>query len=276
MTTWSGTEILIFIVTMDAETSTSASHDTLLNQLEAIGIESTTSIKTLGTDTPIPRGNISNETLELLTNASASLANPKRGIKRMRETTPTGDERSTYPKDSKALYLKTKTLHRRKLSLAATIHQIKEGVSQNRYPNQANFRCGFPPNREETFKKQWNSIVKKCKEDLTCLIMQDLNSKYQNTKALIQGNLESLKGILNNTQFAEIKSFLDDRYKSAIPAAMNRANSRFQQRGRSRQRQPRPNWRSRGPANKGKIQTRPGNNKTQLKQTLTSLLEQLN
>ena len=42
---------------------------------------------------------------------------------------------------------------------------------------------------------------------LTFLIMQDLNIEYQNTKAEIQGNFDSLKGILNDGQFSEIRNF---------------------------------------------------------------------
>ena len=194
--------------------STSTSQDTLLNQMEAIGIKSTTSMTTLGQNTPTPRGNISNETLQLLETAATKLSNNKKGVKRPREDSTNEDERSQYPADSKPLYLKTKSLHRRKLALATNIHQIQQGLAQNKYPTQVNFRCGFPANGEEGFKSQWQGIVKKCKEDLTYLIMQDLNSKYQATKAQIQGNLELLKGILNNQQFFEIKNFLDEKYVS--------------------------------------------------------------
>ena len=145
--------------------STSTSQDTLLNQMEAIGIKSTTSMTTLGQDTPTPRGNISNDTLQLLETAATKLSN-KIGVKRPREDCTNEDERSQYPAVSKPLYLKTKSLHRRKLALAANIHQIQQRLAQNKYPTQVNFRCGFPANREEGFKSQWQGIVKKCKEDL--------------------------------------------------------------------------------------------------------------
>ena len=167
---------------MDTNPSASISQDTLLNRMEAMGVESTASFKTLGADTPIARENISSETLQLLNEAADELSRPK-GIKRMRENTPPRDDRSSYPNDSKAIYLKTKTLHRRKLALASNLHQIKLGIGDKKYPNQVNFRCSFPPNRDETFKSKWQDIVKKCKEDLTCLVLQDLNNKYQNTKA---------------------------------------------------------------------------------------------
>ena len=104
--------------------------------------------------------------------------------------------------------------------------------------------------------------------------MQDLNSKYQATKVQIKGNLELLKGILNNQQFFEIKNFLDEKYKSAIPAAMNKANGRFNKRD-NRQRQPRSSWKPRQGNNKGRPIARPNNKKGQHKQTLTALLAQL-
>ena len=51
---------------MSTNPSNSVSHETLMNQMEGMGIESTTSMDTLGQDTSLPKGNISNETLELL------------------------------------------------------------------------------------------------------------------------------------------------------------------------------------------------------------------
>ena len=118
---------LFVIFLMDTIMSTSTSQDTLLNQMEAIGIQSTTSMTTLGNDTPAPKGNISNETLQLLESAATKLENPSRGIKRPRGDSTSNDERTNYPTDSKPLYLKTKSLHRRKLALAANIHQIRQG-----------------------------------------------------------------------------------------------------------------------------------------------------
>ena len=57
--------------------------------------------------------------------------------------------------------------------------------------------------------------------------MQDLNTKYQTTKAEIQAVLQSLKNILSNQQYQEIKKSLEDRYKSAITTAISRATGRY-------------------------------------------------
>ena len=55
---------------MDTNLSSSTSQEALLNQMETMGVQSTTSIRTtLGRDTPIPRDNLSNETLDLLEKA---------------------------------------------------------------------------------------------------------------------------------------------------------------------------------------------------------------
>ena len=221
---------------------------------------------------PCQRVIISNETLELLKGASDKLDPPKKGVKRARYE-PGNDDRATYPTGSKPLYLKTKNLHRRKLALAANIHQIKTAVSDNRYPQQVNFRCSFPPNRDASFKNKWQQIIRKCKEDLTCLVMDDLNNKYKLTKVEIQGNLDTLKTMLSNQQFTEIKNFLDDKYKSAMPAAMTRASGRFSRKNNPRNRQPRPNWRSKAQAPRGRREKEPLK-KGQLKDAIAALLEQ--
>ena len=83
--------------------------------MEAMGVESKTSFKTLKNDTPLPRGNVSNETMELLKQASSKLDRPDRGIKKLRDDSTEGDTRMNYPTQNKNLYLKTKTLLKRKL-----------------------------------------------------------------------------------------------------------------------------------------------------------------
>ena len=49
-----------------------------------------------------------------------------------------------------------------------------------------------------------------------------MNSKYASTKAEIQSKFEQLRGILDGPQFQETKKFLEDKYKAAVPIAMNR------------------------------------------------------
>ena len=223
-------------------------------------------------DTPLPRENISNETLQLLDDAANKLSVPNKGIKRPRSGSPTTDHRAQYPSNSKQIYLKTKTLHKRKLALAANLHQIKQGIAEKKYPNQVNFRCSHPPNRDERFKSRWQDIIRKCKEDLTCLVIEDLDNKYQSTKAEIQGNMDTLGNILSTQQFSETKQFLDQKYKAAIPAAMSRANGKFNRRERPRLKQTKPSWRNKDQTGKAR---RGPNKKGNLKEVLNALMAQL-
>ena len=70
---------------MDTNPSTSVSQDTLANRLGAMGVQSTTSINLIGPDTPLPRENISAESLKLLDSAATKLSNPNIGIKRFNQ-----------------------------------------------------------------------------------------------------------------------------------------------------------------------------------------------
>ena len=85
-----------------------------------------------GCDTPVPISKISAETLDTLNEVSirleAGTSNPR---KRARQSSPNHTEpksktnptnsRDTYPEQSKPIYLRLKTLHKKKLSLASTI-----------------------------------------------------------------------------------------------------------------------------------------------------------
>ena len=78
--------ILNMSVSMDTKSSTSTSQDALLTEIEALGVNSTTSLITLGVDTPFPKETLGKETLELLEKAATTLtAPPNRGRKRLRE-----------------------------------------------------------------------------------------------------------------------------------------------------------------------------------------------
>ena len=89
---------------MDTNPSISVSHETLLNQKEAMGIESTTSLTTLGHDIPLSKENISQETLRLPNGDPKKLAQPMKSAKTSSEENDT-DERAHYPASSKPLYL---------------------------------------------------------------------------------------------------------------------------------------------------------------------------
>ena len=108
--------------------SESASQATLVTAVDTLGIESNTAI-TPALGTPIPRTTLSNETVRLLDSVTTKLGQTKdqtsnQPNKRKRLKAPEGDIRSSYPKESKTLYLKTKSLHKKKLNLATNMDQI--------------------------------------------------------------------------------------------------------------------------------------------------------
>ena len=101
--------------------------------------------------------------------------------KRKRLEAPEGDIRRSYPKESKTLYLKTKTLHKKKLNLATNIHQIKKNLEDKKFPVQADFNCAIPANRDATFRDKWTHITTDAKIKLT--LLEDRNSKIPTEQA---------------------------------------------------------------------------------------------
>ena len=139
--------------------------------------------------------------------------------------------RSTYPKESKTLYLKTKTLHKKKLNLATNIHHIKKNLEDKKFPVQADFNCNISANRDSKFRDKWSKITTDAKIKLTQVLLEDLNSRYQLIKQEIQSNLAQLQTMLTNSQYDEICHFLNDKYKAAASTAMNKASKRLESRG---------------------------------------------
>ena len=124
---------------MDSTPPNTTDQEALRHQLEAMGVESTTSITTLGADTPRIRDNLSHETLDLLNQAADSLNKAQnKGIKRLRTDSNSTDNRLEYPSESKAIYLKAKGLYRRKLTIAVNLHHIRDRLKQGKYPTQEN------------------------------------------------------------------------------------------------------------------------------------------
>ena len=127
---------------MDKPLLRSVSEDTLVTAISTLGVKSATNI-TSGPGTPYPKNNLSDETLQLFEQAADSLkAKPSttsQPTKRKRLQSSEDKKRTNYTQASKSIYLKTKTLHRRKLSFATNIHQIKKLLVENKFPLQADF-----------------------------------------------------------------------------------------------------------------------------------------
>ena len=169
---------------------------------------------------------MSSETLAILQEASNKLKEadkgPSKGIKRKRTSSPSTERQSTsrdrYPPESKPLYLKSKNLHRKKLSVATNIHSIKAHLKEGKFPVSCNFKCTPPVSVNESFKTKWAEIVNKCKRDLTLHLVEELNSKYTVIKADIQTTYAELENITSKTQFKELKDSLKNT-KLQLPQA---------------------------------------------------------
>ena len=101
------------------------------------------------------------------------------------------------------------------------------------------------------------NTLKEAKIKLTQVLLEDLNSRYQQVKQEIQSNLAQLQEMLTNSQYDEICLFLNDKYKAAAGAALTKASQRLEQRGPRRppQSKPRNSYRPEeiNPAIKGTI-----------------------
>ena len=261
---------------MDNHLLTSASEDTLVTAIGTVEITSATNLHS-GQDTPYPETRLSSETMQLLEDTAARLE-PKNSVtmqpSKRRRLEPNEDmKRTNYPQASKSVYLKTKTLHRKKLSLATNIHQIKKLLSENKFPLQADFNSKVPMSRDQAFRNKWVSITNKCKLDLSNLILQDLGNKYQTTKLEIDTNLAELQELLTNNQFMEIKKFLQTKYKQAMNTTFSKTATKLTKR------KPTNNQRKGQPQGRRTIIQRRApqqqTSKTDLKSVLVTLLQNL-
>ena len=130
---------------------------------------------------------MSSETVQLLNEAANRLKDPVsnkgKGVKRKRIVSPavSSDNRGDYPAATKPLYLKAKTLYRRKLNLATNIHSIKNSLKSGTFPVQCNFKSSPPISSDEDIKKKWMEIISKSKKELTLLWVDELNmTQHQN------------------------------------------------------------------------------------------------
>jgi hypothetical protein len=102
-------------------------------------------------------------------------------------------DRSTYPAEAKALYLKLKNLSTNKVSKAAHMKETKTQLKEGKFPACVNFKC--PPygaRGDLEYIANWASITAICKRDLTLLYLG---------KNEISLTTLALEGILDDDQF---------------------------------------------------------------------------
>ena len=126
-------------------------------------------------DTPVTTSNrLSADTLANLMEVRMKLESlPNNPNKRKRSNSPGAgpskrqDDRDQYPPEAKPVYLRLKTLFRKKLSLASNIKTIEARLGNNRFPNSVDFRFNVNNTRDPQLKKSWEDIILTCKQNLT-------------------------------------------------------------------------------------------------------------
>ena len=108
------------------------------------------------------------------------------------------------------------------------MHAIKINLKNNKFPATADFRDRPPNNRSKSFRAKWKSTTNAYKAELSLLVLEDLADKYQQTKSEIQGLMIELQQHLFSSQFQEISTFLQEKYKSTMPTALSRTQKRLE------------------------------------------------
>jgi hypothetical protein len=98
-------------------------------------------------------------------------------------------DRTSYPEDAKAHYLKLKKLYIKKLKLASHIRETTNQLKEAKYPNVIDFKCA-PLNAggDLDYLTEWASIVVTCKKDLTLLYLDHLKAIPRMRLTLISFN----------------------------------------------------------------------------------------
>jgi hypothetical protein len=139
-------------------------------------------------------------------------------------------DRTSYPEDAKAHYLKLKKLYIKKLKLASHIRETSNQLKEAKYPNVIDFKCAqLNAGGDLDYLAEWASIVVTCKKDLTLLYLDHLKAGYRDTKNEINLNFFQLEEILEEAQYKEVVSFLKKGYKMAGTKAADRAKSGFRE-----------------------------------------------
>lgn len=202
-------------------------------------------------DTPLV---LSNETLDLLTNKRPNQqpsTSTNKGTKRQRThddpmegTSNIQDIRVRYPIETRAIYLKSKALHKRKLQLAIQINQASSQISKGMAitPCRIRLPCPMKINQVPQLKVHWDNIIKDCTLKLSQLFLDRMYEQYTNIKDSIKTTQSELSdACMDKNQFEEMSTALLTNYKRAAsvkPRPYYRSNR--QQR----------NQRKRGPNNK--------------------------
>jgi hypothetical protein len=139
-------------------------------------------------------------------------------------------DRSTYPEESKKIYLSLKKLSMKKLKLASHIQETTSMLKNGKFPSSINFKC-LPINAggDLDYLTEWASITTCCKKDLTLLYLDHMKSGNRDVKNEMNLHLLQLEELLNDDQLQEVVTFIKVSYKEAGNKASQRAKGNFQE-----------------------------------------------
>ena len=193
-----------------------------------------------GYDTPVPRARISDETINTLNFVKSRLEgftaknnNPR---KRRRSGSPNTrdpkepcvDSRDKYLKEFKPIYIRLKTLYRKRLFLASNIKSMEGQLAKNSFPASIDFMFNINSTRNAVLKDLWTRSIRKCKTDMRLVLRDDLQKTY-NTKAQIAKDMMDLERLLNPEQLQEIKESLNEKFKQMAPSFMERKQYQYRE-----------------------------------------------
>ena len=217
--------------------SESVSHSTLVSAASNWNIQSD-GLDIRAADTPMPRERISEETMQLLSEARARLtenpisAQPK-SKKRKKPgqdapSTSTAPDRDSYPVESKPIYLRLKTNQRKKISLANVINRMHSELVKGVFPTCVQFKFNINSTRSEAVRKAWDQTIRECKEKMTKALLNNMFAKYGTLKDQISKDYDHLALILNEDQIKEIKDSLRKRDVGMAPVLEHRTKRQYE------------------------------------------------
>ena len=217
--------------------SESVSHCTLVSAVSNWNIQSD-GLDIRAADTPMPRERISEETMQLLSEARAKLtdnpapAQPKsKKRKKLGQDVPStsvAPDRDNYPVESKPIYLRLKTNQRKKISLASVINRMHSELLKGVFPTCVQFKFNINSTRSEAVRKTWDQTIRECKEKMTKALLNDMFTKYSTLKGQISRDYDQLALILNEDQIKEIKDSLRKRDVGMAPVLEHRTKRQYE------------------------------------------------
>ena len=188
---------------------------------------------------------VSDETLNLIGQIDQQLNADRPGPpKRARTEGPSNDPAAGYPAETKPLYLKSKNLYRKKLTIATRLSVLKKYFGK-KTPYYTAFRCPVPSIMKNPLNRsRWEDKIKDTKGVLLHLLIEDMEEQYKATKAEIANLEATLRDKLNDGEWVDLQNTLHRKYKAAVQFQLRKSERLFPSERRviqARRRQPQKN-----------------------------------